>query len=85
MSEKKVIKENPTGEGKFNLLPPLPRTPMYNRVISEGGRLISDLLEISNLFKLDQLLATIDIQKAFDSIDYSFLISREMWVWQQIS
>ena len=45
------------------------------RFISEGGRRISDLLEISNTLKLDGLLATIDIQKAFDSVDHAFLIS----------
>ena len=45
------------------------------RFISEGGRLISDLLEISNTLKLDGLLATIDIQKAFDSVDHAFIIS----------
>ena len=39
------------------------------RFVSEGGRLISKLLEISDTLKLDELLATIDIQKAFDSID----------------
>ena len=43
--------------------------------ISEVGRLISDLLEISDTLKLDGLLATIDIQKTFDSEDHSFLIS----------
>ena len=45
------------------------------RFISESGRLISDLLEISNTLKLDGLLATIDIQKAFDSVDHAFIIS----------
>ena len=45
------------------------------RFISEVGRLISDLLEISDKLKLDSLLATIDIQKAFDFVDHSFLIS----------
>ena len=44
------------------------------RFISEGGRLISDLLEISNTLKLDGLLATIDIQKAFDPVDRPYLI-----------
>ena len=43
--------------------------------ISEGGRLISNLLEISDILKLDGLLATIDIQKAFDSVDDAFIIS----------
>ena len=45
------------------------------RYISEGGRLISDLSEISDILKLDKSLATIDIQKAFDSIDHAFIIS----------
>ena len=45
------------------------------RFISEGVRLISDLLEISDTLKLDGLLATIDIQKAFDSVDHAFKIS----------
>ena len=34
------------------------------RFISEGGRLISDLLEISDTLKLDGLLKTVDIQKS---------------------
>ena len=45
------------------------------RFISESGRFISDLLEISDTLKLDGLLATIDIQKAFDSVDHAFKIS----------
>ena len=32
-------------------------------------------MEISDTLKLDEILATIDIQKAFDSVDHSFLIS----------
>ena len=45
------------------------------RFISGGGRLISDLLEISNTLKLDGILATIDIQRASNSVDHLFLIS----------
>ena len=41
------------------------------RFFSEGGRLISDLLEIRDTLKLDGLLATIDIQKAFDPVDHA--------------
>ena len=48
---------------------------VYGRFISKGGRLIIDLSEISNTLKLDGLLPTTDIQKAFDSVDHSFLIS----------
>ena len=40
------------------------------QLISEGERRISDFLEISDTLKLDDLLATIDIQKAFDSVDH---------------
>ena len=32
-------------------------------------------MEISDTLKLDGILATIDIQKVFDSVDHSFLIS----------
>ena len=37
-----------------------------NLFISEGGRLISELLEISDTLKLDGLLATIDSQMLFE-------------------
>ena len=50
-------------------------THVDKRFISKGGRLISDLLEISNVLKLIGLLATIDIQKAFNFVDHSFLTS----------
>ena len=45
------------------------------RFISESGRLVSNLLEISDTLKLDGLLAAIDIQKAFDSVDHGFIVS----------
>ena len=38
-----------------------------NRFISEGERLISDILEITDSFQIDGLLMTIDSEKAFDS------------------
>ena len=44
------------------------------RFISEGGRLISDILEISDMLSLKGLLLTVDIQKAFDSVNHQFLI-----------
>ena len=34
-----------------------------NRFISEGGRLISDILEITDSLQIDGLLITIDIEK----------------------
>ena len=45
-----------------------------NRFISESSRLISDILEITNSLGIEGILMTVDIEKAFDSIDHSFLI-----------
>ena len=42
---------------------------MKNRCISEGGRLMSDLLEMSEVLNKEGFLVTIDIEKAFDSVD----------------
>ena len=44
------------------------------RFISEGGRLISDELEICDTLKIEGFLLTVDIEKAFDSVDHSFLL-----------
>ena len=46
-----------------------------NRCISEGGRLISDLLEMSEVLNKEGFLVTIDIEKAFDSVNHHFLIA----------
>ena len=45
-----------------------------NRFVSEGVRLISDILEITNCLDIEGLLMTVDIEKAFDSISHSFLL-----------
>ena len=45
-----------------------------NRFISESGRLISDVLEITNSLDIEEILMTVDIEKAFDSINHSFLM-----------
>ena len=39
------------------------------------GRLISDILFIANTLKIKSYLVTLDIEKVFDSLDHSFLIS----------
>ena len=46
-----------------------------NRFISEGGRLINDLLEVCDTFNKKGYLVTIDIEKAFDSVNHVFLIA----------
>ena len=42
------------------------------RFISEGGRLISDILEISDNLKVKGFLMTLDMEKAFDSVNHLF-------------
>ena len=46
-----------------------------NRCISEGGRLISGLLGMSEVSNKEGFLVTIDIEKAFDSVNHHFLIA----------
>ena len=45
------------------------------RSINESGRLISDLLNVTKKMKVKGYLVTTDIEKAFDSLDHTFLIS----------
>ena len=44
------------------------------RCISKGRCLIADVLQTTNMLKLNGMLITIDIQKAFDSVNHRFLI-----------
>ena len=43
------------------------------RFITEGGRLISNVLQITDVLKLNVMLVTVDIQKALDSVNHQFL------------
>ena len=45
-----------------------------NRFIGESGRVISDILEIANTLALEDCLVTIDIEKAFDSVNHCLLL-----------
>ena len=45
-----------------------------NRFIGENGRLISDILEITKQTEIEGYLLTIDIEKAFDSVNHFFLL-----------
>ena len=57
-----------------------------NRFITESGRLISDVLEITNSLDIEGLSVTVDKEKAFDSINHSFLMCvLKKWIWQRIS
>ena len=43
-----------------------------SRFISDGGRLFSHTLQVADFLKLNALVVTEDIQKAFDSINHLF-------------
>ena len=45
-----------------------------NRCISESGRLISDVIEMCDILDISGYLVTMDIEKAFDSLDQDFLL-----------
>ena len=45
-----------------------------DRHIDESGRLISDIIEIAKIKKMEGFLVIMDTEKAFDSLDYNFLI-----------
>ena len=45
------------------------------RFIGESTRLISDILEITDLHNIGGYILTADIEKAFDSMDHTFLIA----------
>ena len=48
---------------------------LNNRFISEGGRLISDIVEITDLLQIEGILLTAVIEKAFDPVNHLLLVS----------
>ena len=46
---------------------------VLGRVIGESIRLTSDLIEYSNIQDISGYLVTVDIEKAVDSVDHTFL------------
>ena len=46
-----------------------------NRFIGESGRLIADITEVTDILNKKEFLVTMDIEKAFDSLDHTFVIS----------
>ena len=47
---------------------------VQNRYIGEAGRLISDILDISDKLSIDGYLVTVNIENAFDYLDHRFLL-----------
>ena len=58
-----------------NLISPQQAAYAENRFIGESGRLMADIIEITDVFNKEGFLVTMDIEKAFDSLDHTFLIS----------
>ena len=46
-----------------------------NRSISEGSKLISDVLEMADILNMRGYLWKIDIEKTFDSVDHYWLLA----------
>ena len=46
-----------------------------NRFIGESGRLIADITEVTDILNKKGFVVTMDIEKAFDSLDHTFVIS----------
>ena len=57
-----------------NLISPQQTAYVENRFIGESGRLIADI-EITDILNKEGFLVAMDIEKAFDSLDHTFLIS----------
>ena len=61
-----------------NLLPNLISTNqngyVTNIFISEGGRLIPDILEMTDILNMEGYLLTVEFEKSFDSVDQYFLL-----------
>ena len=48
---------------------------VVNRFISEGGRLISDILEMTDILDMEGYILKIDIEIVFDFANHYFLIA----------
>ena len=48
---------------------------LNNRLISERGQLISNIVEITDLLQMKGILLTVDIEKASDSVNHLILVS----------
>ena len=72
-----------------NILPSLisPNQTAYvkNRFVSEGGRLISDIMDVSEHLNIEGFFRNNIIQKEFDSVNHSFLLAfiKVFWFWER--
>ena len=58
-----------------NLISPKQTAYVENRFIGERGRLIAEITEIIDVLNKEKFLVAMDIKKAFDSLDQTFVTS----------
>ena len=58
-----------------NLTSPQQTAYVENRFIGESGRLIADIIEITDVINKEGVLVKMDIEKAFNSLDHTFVVS----------
>ena len=58
-----------------NLISLQQMTHVQKKIIDENGRLIADITEITDIINKKEVLATMDIEKTFYSLDHALLIS----------
>ena len=52
-----------------------------DRYIGESVRLINDMLEYADKNNIEAILFSADFEKAFDSVDYTFILAVLIWFW----
>ena len=67
-----------------NLISPQQTTYVENRFIGESGRLIADIIEITDVLNEEGFLVIMYIESSFDSLDHSFVnfVLKNVWCWQ---
>ena len=48
---------------------------LNNKFISEGGRLIFDVVEITDSYQIEGILLKVEIEKTFNSVNHLFLVT----------
>ena len=66
-----------------NLISPQQTTYVENRFIGESGRLIADIIEITDVLNEEGFLVIMYIESSFDSLDHSFVnfVLKNVWCW----
>ena len=58
-----------------HLISPNQTAYLKKKFITESGRLIYDVLEIASILNGKGFLVRVEMEKAFDSVDHSFLLA----------